>query len=199
MTSLIEGRRTSGLVVFFAVALCAPLITLAIRSSSDRGGPSRDTQDPGMVDDPVRRLFDPHEALIPSGSRVSVAAAESRSGREIYLPSSEPLASAELWIDPESSDVAVRFGSDVVVTLEEWEPGQDPAASYEQAVKEWGVGETRVIEGHPAWILPINAQAEGSPPVNVVHIAIAGWDITLFGRGTMDELIETARSLSPTA
>jgi hypothetical protein len=147
--------------------------------------------------DPILRLFDPSEAVMPNGSIVSLEEAEARSGRDLFLPPANVMDVApEIWLDPASGDVTVRYGSTLVIGFGAWEQGQDPATSYARSAASWGVGEISQIAGHPAWLIPANAQAPGQPPVTVVHVARGGWDITLFSTASVEDLVDTAAGLA---
>ena len=134
----------------------------------------------------------------PSGQEVSLEEAEARAGIEIFVPAG-PMATsdAETWYGPLSDEVVQRFGPDLVVVYNAWEPGQDPAAESQSPASSWGAGKSSTIDGHPAWIVPEGAQDKGHPPVSVVHITISDADITLFGKMPIDDLIEIADGLEP--
>jgi hypothetical protein len=152
----------------------------------------------GDIQDPVLRMFDTSQALMPSGEKTSLAAAEERGGNQVFVPDPAPTQdSAEVWFDSASDEVAIRYGSTLVLTYDLWERGQDPATEYAQQAESLGVGSTTTIAGNPAWVIQKDAQSEGHPPVAEVHVAIGAWDITLFGDTSTDQLTQIASTLQP--
>jgi hypothetical protein len=51
------------------------------------------------------------------------------------------------------------------------------------------------LGGRPAWVIPADSLAPGQPPVNVVHVAIDGVDVTLYGEMKVDDLVSLAENL----
>lgn len=191
------ARARWPLVTAIVIAgLLALVLTLEVRS---RETPPATPALPGPLvnGDPILRLFDPSEPVMQDGSVVSLEQAEARSGRDLFLPPANAMDVApEIWLDPASGDVTVRYGSTLVIGFGAWEEGQDPSSSYARSAASWEVGETSQIAGYPAWVIPASAQAPGAPPVTVVHVARGGWDITLFSKASVDDLVDTAASLA---
>jgi hypothetical protein len=153
---------------------------------------------PGDVEQPVLRMFDTSQPLMPNGEKTSLTSAEERGGNQLFVPDPAPSQdSPEVWFDGASDEVAIRYGSTLVLTYDLWEAGQDPASEYAQQATDWNVGDVTTISGNPAWVIDKDAQAESQPPVAEVHVALGAWDITLFGDMSTDELTQIAASLQP--
>jgi hypothetical protein len=195
-------RRRSLLVRVSALVIATLLGVFVGARIVDGRGEDEVRATPGFaadLDNPVMRLFDPNEPLMPTGQLTTIDEAEARFGALIYLPESVPGEHApEIWYSPATREIAVRYGTDLVMTFDSWEPGQDPATEYAQQASDWHAGKTAVIAAHPGWIIPADAHAPNEPPVPVVHVSIGGWDIAFFGQMPVDDLVSVAASLAPT-
>jgi hypothetical protein len=113
-----------------------------------------------------------------------------------YLPEAVE-TSPEVWFSESTGEVAIRYGDSVVIEYVPWVSDQRPEDEYDTMVKEWGVGEATTVAGRPAWVVPADAARPGEPPVPVVHVAVDGVEVTLYGRMELSELVKVADSLAP--
>jgi hypothetical protein len=192
------GKRvfTSVVALLIAGALGA-FAAYSLLGGQSRGAPSRTSALPG-VDGPdaVLRLFDTSQPLMPTGQLVTENDVADLSGYGLYLPPESPTGAVpEIWYSPRSNEVAVRYGSTLMMTYGRWAGGQDPAKEYKREAADWKVGTTEALGGNPAWAIPANAQASEHPPVSVVHVSIGGSDITLYSTGPLADLEKVAADL----
>ncbi len=199
------GARVAALLgaCLLGATIAAVAIHVHQATPVSRATPPTNSIAPGIpadVDNPVLRLFDPKSPLLTGGSQVTIQEAADSSGRQVFLPQSSAVTDPpEVWYASDPTEVAVRYGSTLVLTFKPWAKGQDPASEYAQEAKDWQVGKTTTISGNPAWVVPKDAQAPGHPPVEEIYVAIGGWDIVLFGQMSSDDLYGVAASLAPAA
>lgn len=155
-------------------------------------GPSNQELLPAAPRD-LMAIFDPSEPLLIDGTEVELGAATTLLGFPVYRLAGE--TPTETWVDIDVLEAGLRYGTDVVLLHSRWPASTDVSSRYEELVREWRAGYTMTIAGHPAWVVPQDAQDTGFPPVNVVHVSIGDVEVTLFGQIPVDELIRKAETL----
>jgi hypothetical protein len=127
--------------------------------------------------------------------------AASLSGHDVYLPQSGLVVGPpEVWYDPVTNSVGVRYGGDLLIEFARWGSGDDdPATEYATKVRENGAGQATEIAGHPAFVMPAGAQEGGYPRLPVVMVTIGRLNVTLIGRFSAEELVDIAASLEVAA
>jgi hypothetical protein len=194
--SLPDLRLTSLAVALVIGALLGVgfLLSREDQISGHRGG-----QVPSEVDNPVQRLFDTEQPLLPGGTMVMPDRVPAFTGYAIYVPRELPPGAeqedAEFWVYPGSTESGIRYASQLVLTFREWGSAQEPATEYAQQAQDWAAGTATTIGGHSAWVIPAGSHAPGEPPTSVVHISREALDVTLYGQMPIDDLVAVAASL----
>jgi hypothetical protein len=145
-------------------------------------------------------LNDPSRPLLDGGIRVSVEEAAARSGIAVYRPQAS-LASddslSEVWLGTANvPEIGLRYESGLRAYLSVWPAGKKPADFYGRFVAESGVGWTTTINGHPALVIPANAQGDGFPPTTVVDISLGSVEVSLHADVSVEELVAIAATVS---
>jgi hypothetical protein len=190
-------RHALTLVVAFAIGAALGGLTLLTTSGKP---PVGGRELPGDVR-PLAELFDLTQPLMTDGGYLTtLRAAESAAGYEVPTPDpgvsgSVRLPTPEVWFSPDTREIGLRYGSDLVIVYSSWPGGKDSAKTYEAQAVQFQAGYTTSLNGNPAWIVPKDAQAPGFPEVNVVHISLGAVEATFFGNITLDELTLLASTL----
>jgi hypothetical protein len=193
MASLSHNRTRVGLLAaaFASGVLVAGVLVLSGVRAHDEGNltPSGPRQ--------LTDIFDPNKPLMLSGEETTLSDVSTRAGFAIYTPQDAADSSPEVWYSADTSEVALRYDTDLVLLLTPWPIAAevDAAAPYEAQAKEMGVGYTAKITEHPAWVLPSAGETEGDGSVSVVHLMIDGIDVTLYGTMPVDDLVKLAESV----
>lgn len=191
--SLSHNRTRFALLAaaFAVVAIVASLLVLAGNGAEDEGTliPSGPRQ---LMD-----IFDPNEPLMLSGEETTLLDVVALASFPIHTPQDAADASPEVWFSADTGEVALRYGTDLVVLLAPWPTANTNSAAnpYDAQASEMGVGYTTMMNEHPAWVLPSDGDAEGEGSVSVVHLMIDGVDVTLYGTMSVEELVKLAESV----
>jgi hypothetical protein len=145
---------------------------------------------------PFMAIFDPGQPLMIQGAQTTLSRASTLAGFPVYRPKAPNLPLPEVWFSDATGEVALRYGSELVVLLTPWPPDIDPAKSYADKVAAIEFSAyTATINGNPAWVIPEDPQSPAAPNVSVVHVTLSGIEITLYGRMTSDRLISVAATV----
>jgi hypothetical protein len=145
---------------------------------------------------PFMAIFDPGQPLMIQGAQTTLSQATMLAGFPIYRSQAPELTFPEVWFSDTTGEVALRYGSELVVLLTPWSPGIDPAKSYADKVGSTELsGYTATINGNPAWVVPEDPQSSDAPNVSVVHVTIDSVEVTLYGRMSSDRLISVAETV----
>lgn len=196
-------RLVAGAVGIGLAAVVAILVAVRSSESERTGTPSKQSSvrhdkvqqgiSPELRD--FMAIFDEAKPLFPGGTETTLGDAPSLSGFPVYQPKAVVETAPEVWLSEESREVGLRYGSDLVLLEVPWPAGKEPTVTYEEQAKQWEAGYTTTINGRPAWVIPADSRAPEQPPVNVVHVAIDGVDVTLYGRMKIDDLVSIAGTL----
>lgn len=190
-------KRAGALIVAFAIGAAlgalAPLTRSAEPALDDRELPG-DVRSLGDILDPSQPL------MTDGGSLTTLAAAEATAGYKVPTPDPEVasllrLPTPEVWFSPNTREIGLRYGNDLVVVYGLWPSGKDPAKTYELQAEQFQAGYTTTLNGNPAWIVPQDAQSLGFPEVNVVHTSVGLVEATFFGSVPLDRLTLLASTL----
>lgn len=142
---------------------------------------------------PLEALFDPSEPLLIPGREVRDASvAGGILGQDLVAPSQR--TASEVWVSP-TGEGGMRFGSDLVETIHPIPAGADAMQVYETQAADWGFGYVDTIGGHPAWVIPDHPEST-APGVNSVRIAFDDFEVRLYSRMSIDELVAVGESLT---
>jgi hypothetical protein len=145
---------------------------------------------------PFMAIFDSSQPLMIQGAQTTLSQVTTLVGFPIHRPKVSELSFPEVWFSDTTGEVALRYGSELVVLLTPWPPGIDPAKSYADKVGSIELsGYTATINGNPAWVVPEDPQSSDAPNVSVVHVTIHSVEVTLYGRMSSDRLISVAETV----
>lgn len=185
-------RRFGWLAGSFALGLLVASSVVLSRDRSDDEA-SFSPSGPRQLTD----IFDPSKPLMLSGKETTLQEVATIAGFPVYTPNEAADVSPEVWYSADTSEVALRYDTDLVLLLTPWPSGAklDVAAPYDAQAKEMGVGHTTTINEHPAWVLPSTGEDGGDGSVSVVHLMIDKIDVTLYGTMPVDDLVKVAESV----
>jgi hypothetical protein len=178
-------------------AIIAVLIIVAVSFGAAALG-QQSTETDTKAPRPLTDIFDRSKPLMVEGAgeETSLAAAAEKAGYPIVRPAAAGDPS-EVWIGDIGEgrfEVGLRYGEDLVVLLTPWPKGANPAAAFEDKVDAYRAGYTATISGHPAWVRPYDSTKDPFP-VDALHVAARGVEVTLYGRTGIDDLIAYAEDL----
>jgi len=170
-----------------------------VGGATQKSSPLSGQVDPGPGRD-FMAIFDEKQPLFDPGTETSLGQASSLAKMTVYEPQAVSGSTPETWVNPETQEVGLRYGTGLVVYEVPWPlSADDPATTYDRQAKQWQAGYTGRISGHPAWVIPEDSRAPGEPPVSVVHVNIDGVDVTVYAKASIDEAVAIAESLQPVA
>jgi hypothetical protein len=135
--------------------------------------------------------------------QVSLAEAASSAPYHLYRPddlSASDKSTTAIWTarlgagDNSEFNVAIEYESGVELLVKPVELN-DPAAAYDNIVKQGGFGYTRDIEGSPAMVIPQNSDGTGSNPGSV-DMVIKGIEVSIVAHMSEEDLLRIAESVS---
>ena len=148
----------------------------------------------------VPDLRDPGE-LVPGGRKVTLRRAESSVNFHGYRPDDSAASDnsiQEVWVSGggDSGTVGLRYGSKLRLFLTAWPEGKSFGGWARGIVSDTGSGFVDTVRGVDAWIVPPDANWDGSP--GSVELVLDGIDITLIedGQLTRDDLLRIVDTLS---
>jgi hypothetical protein len=191
--------------VGLAGASTAAVLAIAI----NLGGPGKEVplepcREPPGFRGPARpfcHLFLTREALLLDGHPTSMREGVELAKHPLYVPTWLPAALAderpEVWMSDRQVGIRFRSGSEsgLVLTYGLWPPGRDPAVSHANFRGQWGGGRQLSIAGWPGLAIPASAAGFGQPPVSVVNVTLDRTEVRLYGRVSIQNLVEVAESL----
>ena len=142
----------------------------------------------------------PADPLLVGGHLATLDEASRILGRAVprpVHPSASDDSLTEVWVQPETGEVALRYASGIRAYVTSWpaRPAQTPAEFYEQQAREAGAGRATTIGGYPALVIPKDAQAPGWPPVAVMDITIGSLEVSLHADLPVEQLIRVAQTV----
>jgi hypothetical protein len=195
---LIAGAVVIGVVIAVVIVAMSLSRSEAPRSPSTTSPNSQGTLQQG-ISPQIRdfmSIFDETQPLFPAGKATTLEDAPAVSGSPVWQPEARADQTPEVWVSEDAQEVGLRYGSDLVLLQTPWPPGaKDPETTYAEQAESWKAGYTTEIDGHAAWVIPAGSREPEQPPVSVIHVAIDGIDVTLYGRMKVDDLVAIAETL----
>jgi len=198
----ISGRTVLSLSVAATLALgvVAAMVAGAFaHGAGPEGSPAatRSASPAGPGD--LERSFDTKQPLFVDVPRATtLTEAEAASPNTVAIPASMPTSvstsTPEVWFSPNTKELGLRYGDQVVILESAWADGQDPATEYAAEAKEWG-GEAGQLGGKPAWIAP--ASQSSYPDINMVHVSVGRIDVTVYSKTSLQDAESIAASMGP--
>lgn len=187
MTVRYTSRSRSIVGALLAIALGAGVSLLIARVLADT-----EVAEPGSSGRPLEAIFDQSEPLLLPGEKVpDLGTAERAIG--LPLPGLSDASPTEVWVS-ETGEAGARFGDSLVLLYAPIDPKRDPASVYATEAADWKIGYTTKLQGFPAWVVP-DHEGNPAPGVAVIHVAMDGVEVKLFGKMSAEELLGEAASL----
>jgi hypothetical protein len=186
MTRRVSRRTITKLGAFAGAAMVGVVAGLLSASSGS-------IPDVAPVVRPLDAIFDPTQPLLIPGSRVPTVQAASIS-MGFTVPTIRGASPSEVWVSPLTGEAGIRFGQMLVATITQIPSAVDPASVFAQEASDWQLGYTSDLAGQPAWVIPDHPD-NPAPGVASVHLAVAGTEVTLYGKMPVDDLVQLAASV----